>query len=208
MVITIGREFGSGGKYIGEKLAQDLNMKLYGKEILNKVSEESGIDLKLLEQVDEKQEQSFWYTFAMSMYAEEDSITSLTEAPTNELLFIEQAKVIEELADTEDCIIIGRCSNVILGNREDVINIFVYSSDFDFKVDRKMQYGNFSERNEAISVIQRTDNERAAYYNYFTKQRWGDREGYDLMIDTSKIGVDNAVELIKEYVKLVNKNNK
>ena len=204
MVITIGREFGSGGKYIGEKLAQDLNMKLYGKEILSKVSEESGIDLKVLEQVDEKQEQSFWYTFAMSMYAGgEESITSLTEVPTNELLFIEQARVIENLANTEDCIIIGRCSNVILGNREDVINIFVYSSDFDFKVDRKMQYGNFEERHEAISVIQRTDNERAAYYNYFTKQKWGDRTGYDLMIDTSKVGVDGAVELIKQYVNII-----
>ena len=67
----------------------------------------------------------------------------------------------------------------------------------------KMQYGNFEEINEAISLIQRTDNERAAYYNYFTKQKWGDREGYDLMIDTSKIGVDGAVELIKQYINIV-----
>ena len=109
MVITIGREFGSGGKYIGERLAQDLNLKLYDKEILNKVSEEAGIDLNLLEEVDEKQEQSFWYTFAMSLYSSADSITSLTEFPSNERVFIEQAKVIEDLANTEDCIIIGRC---------------------------------------------------------------------------------------------------
>ena len=203
MVITIGREFGSGGKYIGEKLAETLSMKLYDREILNKVSEESGIDLNVIEQVDEKQEQSFWYTFAMSMYAQEESITSLTEAPTNEKLFIEQAKVIEELADTEDCIIIGRCSNVILGNRPDVLNVFIYSSDFEYKVNRKMKYGNFNETNEAIAVIQRTDNERATYYNYFTKQKWGDRESYDLMIDTSKIGVDGAVELIKKYVNII-----
>lgn len=203
MVITIGREFGSGGKYIGEKLAQDLNMKLYDKEILNKVSEESGIDMKILEEVDEKQEQSFWYTFAMSMYSSEDSITSLTEIPTNDRLFIEQAKVIEDLSKSEDCIIIGRCSNIILNNREDVLNVFVYSSDFDFKVNRKMQYGNFEDRSEAIRIIQRTDNERATYYNYFTKQKWGDRTGYDLMIDTAKIGVNNATELIKEYVKLL-----
>ena len=203
MVITIGREFGSGGKYIGEKLAADLNMKLYDKEILNKVSEESGIDMEILEEVDEKQEQSFWYTFAMSMYSSGDSITSLTEVPTNERLFIEQAKVIEELAETEDCIIIGRCSNIILNNRKDVLNVFVYSSDFDFKVNRKMQYGNLKDRNEAIKLIERTDHERATYYNYFTKQNWGDREGYDLMIDTAKIGVNNAAELIKEYVKLL-----
>ncbi len=202
MVITIGREFGSGGKYIGEKLAQDLNIKLYDKEILTKVSEDSGMDMKLLEEVDEKQEQSFWYTFAMSMYSTEDSITSLTEIPTNDRLFIEQAKVIEELARTEDCIIIGRCSNIILGNREDVINVFVYSSDFDFKVNRKMQYGNILDRSEAIRLIQHTDNERATYYNYFSKQKWGDRNGYDLMIDTSKVGVNGAVEIIKKYVEI------
>ena len=202
MVITIGREFGSGGKYIGEKLAQDLNLKLYDKEILTKVSEDSGMDMKLLEEVDDKQEQSFWYTFAMSMYSSEDSITSLTEIPTNDRLFIEQAKVIEELARTEDCIIIGRCSNIILGNKEDVINVFVYSSDFDFKVNRKMQYGNMSDRSEAIRLIQHTDNERATYYNYFTKQKWGDRMCYDLMIDTAKVGVNGAVEIIKKYVEI------
>ena len=206
MVITIGREFGSGGECIGEKLANDLNMKLYDKEILNKVSEESGIDLQVLEEVDEKQEQSFWYTFAMSLYSSEESITSLTEIPTNEKLFIEQAKVIEELAENEDCIIIGRCSNIILNNRKDILNIFVYSSDFDFKVNRKMKYGNFLDRNEAEGAISRIDNERATYYNYFTKQKWGDREGYDLMIDTSKIGVNGAVDLIKEYVKLLQGN--
>lgn len=202
MVITIGREFGSGGKYIGERLAQDLNLKLYDKEILNKVSEEAGIDLNLLEEVDEKQEQSFWYTFAMSLYSSADSITSLTEFPSNERVFIEQAKVIEDLANTEDCIIIGRCSNIILNDRKDVLNIFIYSSDLDFKINRKMQYGDISDRNEVSKLIQRTDNERANYYNYFSNKKWGDREGYDLMIDTSKIGVNNAVELIKKYLEL------
>ena len=203
MVITIGREYGSGGKYIGEKLAQDLNIKLYDKEILNKVSEESGIDLELLQEADEKQEQSFWYTFAKSWYSSDESITTLTEAPTNEKLFIEQAKVIEDLANKEDCIIIGRCSNIILKNRLDVLNVFIYSSDFDFKVNRKMEYGNFTERNEVINVIQRTDNERATYYNYFTKEKWGDRSGYDLMIDTAKIGVAGAAELIKKQVEIL-----
>lgn len=203
MVITIGREFGSGGKYIGEKLAQDLNIKLYDKEILNKVSEESGIDLNILEEADEKQEQSFWYAFAKSYYSADQGIDSLVEIPTNEKMFIEQSKVIEEIASKEDCVIIGRCSNVILKNRKDVLNIFVYSSDFEFKMNRKMQYGDFSDRNELMRTMQRIDGERATYYNYFTKQKWGEKEAYDLMIDTSKIGVDNAVELIKNALNLV-----
>ena len=204
MVITIGREFGSGGKYIGQRLAEDLGMKLYDKEILSKVSEESGIELEVLEEVDEKQEQSFWYTFARSMYSSADSITTMSEIPSNEKLFIEQAKVIEELSEKENCIIIGRCSNLILKERPDVLNVFVYSSDMDFKINRKMKYDNYENANEALKEIQRIDAERAAYYNYFSPNlKWGDKKGYDLMIDTSKFGVEAAIELIKEYVKII-----
>ena len=201
MVITIGREYGSGGKYIGERLAEELNLKLYDKELLNKVAEESGMDLNILEQMDEKQEECFWYTFAMSLY-QQDSLDTLTEIPSNEKIFIEQSKIIEELSNKEDCIIIGRCSNVILKNKPNVLNVFIYSSELDFKVKRKMQYGNFESELEAIKAIEKIDKERETYYKYFTKKNWGDRNSYDLMIDTSKIGVDKAVELIKEYLKL------
>ena len=201
MVITIGREFGSGGKYIGERLAEELNLKLYDKELLSKVAEESGMDLTVLEEMDEKQEQSFWYTFAMSMYSQ-DSLETLSEIPSNEKIFIEQARIIENLANKEDCIIIGRCSNVILRNKPNVLNVFDYSSELDFKVKRKMKYGNFETELEAIKTIEKVDKERENYYNYFTKENWGDRKNYDLMIDTSKLGVDGSVELIKEYLKL------
>ncbi len=201
MVITIGREFGSGGKYIGERLAEELNCKLYDKELLKKVADESGMDLTELEEMDEKQEQSFWYTFAMSMYSQ-DSLETLTEIPSNEKIFIEQSKIIEELANKEDCIIIGRCSNIILKNKPNVLNVFVYSSELDFKVKRKMKYDNFENELDVIKAIEKIDEERKNYYNYFTKENWGDRKHYDLMIDTSKLGVDGAVELIKEYLKL------
>lgn len=202
MVITIGREFGSGGKYIGEKLAEELGIKLYDKEILSKASEEMGIDLEILETIDEKQEQSFWYTYAMGMYSSQESIESLSEVPSNEKLFIEQAKIIEELAEKEDCIIIGRCSNIILKNKPNVLNIFVYASDMNFKIDRKMKYGNFKDIYEAEKMIETTDKERAKYYNYYTNKEWGNKDDFDLLIDTSKIGVDNTVKLIKDYINL------
>ena len=200
MVITIGREFGSGGKYIGERLAEELNLKLYDKELLSKVAEESGMDLDVLEEIDEKQEQSFWYSFATSLYSQE-SLETLGEIPSNEKIFIEQSKIIEDLAEKDDCIIIGRCSNIILKNKPNVLNIFVYSSELDFKVQRKMKYGDFENVLEVIKTIERVDRERQTYYNYFTKSDWGDRNNYDLMIDTSKIGVENSVKLIKEYLK-------
>ena len=137
----------------------------------------------------------------MSLYAQ-DSLETQGEIPSNEKIFIEQAKIIEDLAKKEDCIIIGRCSNVILRDKPNVLNVFVYSSELDFKVKRKMKYAGYENELEAIKAIERIDKERETYYNYFTKKNWGDRRAYDLMIDTSKIGVDNAVELIKEYLKL------
>lgn len=202
MVITIGREFGSGGKYIGEKLAEELGIKLYDKEILKKTAEEIGIDLEVLESIDEKQEQSFWYTYAMGMYSSQESIENLMAVPSNERLFIEQAKIIEELAEKEDCIIIGRCSNVILKNKPNVLNIFVYASDMNFKINRKMKYGHFKDIYEAEKMIETTDEERAKYYSYYTNKVWGSKDDFDILIDTSKIGVDNTVKLIKDYINL------
>lgn len=202
MVITIGREFGSGGKYIGEKLSEELGIKLYDKEILSKAADQMGIDLEILEAIDEKQEQSFWYTYAMSLYSSQESLESLNEVPSNEKIFIEQSKVIEELAQKEDCIIIGRCSNIILKNKPNILNIFVYASDMNFKINRKMQYGQFKDVFEAEKMIETTDEERARYYNHYTNKIWGNKDDYDLLIDTSKIGVDNTVKLIKDYIDL------
>lgn len=199
LVITIGREFGSGGKYIGEKLAERLGIKFYDKELLKRVSEENHIDMQLLERADEKQKQSFWYTLAMASFSYTDSVNTLTELPSNEIYFADQAKVMEEIANTESCVIIGRCSNFILRNNPNAIHIFVYASDFNFKVNRKMKYGDLTQK-EATHLIHKTDKERAAYYSYYTDEDWGDKKGYDLCIDTSKIGVDKTVDLIIDYI--------
>ena len=136
----------------------------------------------------------------MGMYSSQESIETLNEVPSNEKLFIEQAKIIEELAKKEDCIIIGRCSNIILKNKPNVLNIFVYSSDMNFKINRKMKYGNFKDIYEAEKMIQTIDEERAKYYNYYTGKEWGNKDDFDLLIDTSKIGVDNTVKLLKDYI--------
>lgn len=200
MIITIGREFGSGGKYIGERLAEELNMKLYDEELIERVSKERNIDINLLNDNDEKHKKSFWYTLAMASMSMSDSMNSLTELPSDDKYFIEQAKVIEEIADEGNAIIIGRCSNVILKDRKNVVNIFVYSADEKFKISRKMEFAGLDEK-KAIKLIHKKDKERAAYYNYYTNQTWGGRESYDLLVDSSKLGIENTVKLIKEYVK-------
>ncbi len=200
MIITIGREFGSGGKYIGERLANELNMKLYDKELIERVSKERNIDINLLNENDETHKKSFWYTLAMASMSMSDSVNSLTELPLDDKYFIEQAKIIEEIADEGNAIIIGRCSNVILKNRKNVLNIFIYSSDEKFKIARKVEFAGMDEK-KALKMMHKKDKERAIYYNYYTNQTWGGRESYDLLIDSSKLGIENTVNLIKEFIK-------
>ena len=199
MIITIGREFGSGGKYIGERLAEELHMKLYDKELIERVSREKNVDIQLLQQIDEKHKQSFGYTLAMASMSMSDSINSLTELPVDDKYFIEQAKIIEEIAEEGNAILIGRCSNVILKNRKDVLNVFIYSSDEKFKMARKAEFTGLEEK-KILKMMHKKDKERAAYYNYYTNQIWGQKEGYDVLIDSSKLGIDKTVQLIQEYI--------
>lgn len=197
-VICIGREFGSGGKYIGEELAKRLNIKYYDNEILKSISKNYNIDMKTLRKVDEKERSSFWYSFATNYVFTKDEDISPISAADN--LFLKQSKVIEDLYEKENCIIIGRCSDYILNGKDNVIKVFVYSTNIDFKIHRKMQYENIS-RKDAIKKIQKIDKERSEYYKHFTTQNWGDKSNYDISIDTSKLGIEKTIDLLENYIK-------
>lgn len=197
-VISIGREFGSGGKYIGQELAKRLNVKCYDNELLAKVSEDFNIDIDMLEKVDEKQKSSFWYSFATNYVFSNNSEVSPISAEDN--LFLKQAKVIEDLYNTgESSIIIGRCSDYILKDKKNVIKLFIYSSDMNFKVNRKVKFENLKETT-AEKKIKQVDKQRAEYYKHFTTKTWGDRDNYDLCIDTSKIGVEETIDILENYI--------
>lgn len=198
-VISIGREFGSGGKYIGQELAKRLNIKCYDDELLRKVSENYNIDMKMLEKVDEKQKSSFWYGFATNyVFSKDNKDVSPVSADDN--LFLKQARVIEELYENENCIIVGRCSDYILRDKPNVIKLFVYSTDMQFKINRKIKYGNLKPE-YAEKIIRQTDKQRADYYKHFTSQTWGDKNNYEFVIDTSSIGVLETIDVLEKYIK-------
>ena len=198
-IISIGREFGSGGKYIGQELAKKLGIKCYDNELLTKTSEDYNIDIEMLEKVDEKQKSSFWYSFATNYVFSKSNEVLPISADDN--LFLKQAKVIEDLYNhSESCIIIGRCSDYILKDKTNVIKLFIYSSDMDFKINRKMKYENLN-RTIAEKKIRQVDKQRAEYYKHFTSQMWGDRDNYDLCIDTSKLGVDETADVLETYIR-------
>jgi putative MATE family efflux protein len=197
-VISIGREFGSGGKYIGQELAKRLNIKCYDDELLNKVATDYNIDKEMLEKVDEKQKSSFWYGFATNyVFSNNDEVSPIS---ADDNIFLKQAKVIEDLYDAkESAIIVGRCSDYILRDKVNVIKLFIYSSDMDFKINRKAQYENLN-KTIAEKKIRQKDKERAEYYKHFTSQTWGDRDNYDLCIDTSKLGIDETIDVLENYI--------
>lgn len=197
-VISIGREFGSGGKYIGQELAKRLNVKCYDNELLAKVSENYNIDIKMLEKVDEKQKSSFWYGFATNYVFNKEGQASPISAEDN--LFLKQAKVIEDLYNQESCVIIGRCSDFILKDKPNVTSVFIYASDMDFKLDRKKDLEKISIK-EARKKIEKTDKQRAEYYKRFTSQTWGDKNNYEICVDTSRLGVEKTISLLETYIK-------
>lgn len=203
MIITIGREFGSGGKYIGEQLAKDLNLKFYDKEILQRLSKEENIDINRLEDTDESNKNSFWYTLAAASMSF-DNASTFTDLPMIDQYFVETSRLIEKIAKEGNCVIIGRCSNVILRNHPKSIHVFIYSSNEEFKVKRKVEFEGLDEK-KAIKTMRKKDKERASHYQYYTNEKWGARSGYDILIDTAKTGVDGAVELLKQYISIIKK---
>ena len=202
-VITIGREFGSGGKYIGQELAKRFNINCYDNELITKVANDFNIDIELLKSVDEKQKSSFWYGFASNYVFEDEKLLPISPEDS---LFLKQCNTIENLYATESCIIVGRCADFILKNKPNVIRIFVYASDAQFKIDRKVELENCTEK-EALEKLKAIDKQRADYYKHFTSQNWGDKENYDLCLDTSKVGVEQSIDVIEKYVKDLLKKN-
>ncbi|MGM9524867.1 MAG: AAA family ATPase [Peptococcaceae bacterium] len=197
MVITIGREYGSGGKYIGTELSRQLGLPFYDKELLEQIAAQEHLDLELIQQQDE---------LGSDSYLDQGSLfsSSWKKESLNEKIFEETTQLIRKLS-TEDCIIIGRCANDTLRN-SDAIHVFIYASDITFKIQRKMQYEQLSEK-EALEKISTVDKRRSVYYHYHTGGKWGAKEEYDLCIDTSKVGVEQAVKLIAFYYTMKKEQN-
>lgn len=190
IIITIGREYGSGGKYIGEMVARKLNIPFYDKNILVKTYERTGINYSKLEEYDEKKRNDLlntWNTFNEYGY---------TEAFGNGIYQELVNDTIKQISKEGPCVILGRNSNNILKDNKKAINIFIYSNDIDFKLKRKMKIEKMSKEN-ALKKMKYIDSQRKKYYEHINKQAiWGDRSGYDYLIDSSILGIDGTVDLI------------
>ena len=197
-IYTIGREFGSGGKDIGTALAKRLNIKCYDKELLDEASTESGFCAEIFENHDEKPTSSFLYSLVMDTYSFGGySSAPFLDMPLNHKVFLAQFDTIKKIAEKESCVIVGRCADYALADNPNCINIFIHA-DMDYrsqKIAKKMKMT----PNKARDLIHKNDKRRASYYNYYTSKKWGDSRGYDLTLDSGRIGVEGCVDIILAF---------
>ncbi|EET61563.1 hypothetical protein BRYFOR_06246 [Marvinbryantia formatexigens DSM 14469] len=197
-VITIGRQYGSGGREIGQKLAALLGIKCYDNELLDRAAKESGICQELFENHDEKPTNSFLYSLVMDTYSMGYASAALSGMPINHKVFLAQFNAIKKIADEGPCVMVGRCADYALDDYPNRISVFIYST-MEKRIRRIAGKYNFTDA-KAKDVITKTDKQRASYYNYYTNKRWGDIGSYELCIDSGMLGIDGTVELLHQFV--------
>lgn len=201
-IYTIGREFGSGGREVGEKLTAKLGIKLYDKELLQQAAKDSGFCEEIFENHDEKPTNSFLYSLVMDTYSVSGySAAPFLDMPLNHKVFLAQFETIKKIAEKESCVIVGRCADYALSDNPDCINIFIHA-DLDVRIKNVSRNLNITE-NKARDIINKTDKQRASYYNYYTSKKWGDSKSYNLSLDAGKLGTDNCVEMILKFRELM-----
>ena len=190
-IITISREFGSGGKYIGILVAKKLGIPCYDRDIIEKIAEESGFVDDFIKRVTE-------YAPSKSIFAYSFVGRSISGESIEDKIFAIQEKVIKELADKGPCVIVGRSADYILRNY-DTLDVFIYASNAE-KVKRTMRFKGVSER-EARKLVKDTDKKRSINYKYYTGKTWGERENYTVMLNSTDLGIEKTADFIAEIYK-------
>jgi len=193
VIITIGRQYGSGGRKIGQALANRLNIPFYDKELLRIAAEKSGFCKEIFEAHDEKTTGSFLYSLVMGAYSRDN-------LPMNHKLFLAQFDAIKEIAIEGSCVIIGRCADYALEGYENCIHVFIHGHEEDRKHRAVEEYGDDSEKIE--DTLRKVDKIRANYYNFYTGRKWGEVGNYHITLDSSVIGIENAVTLLEKCVEM------
>ncbi|MBR1738456.1 MAG: cytidylate kinase-like family protein [Firmicutes bacterium] len=200
LIITIGRQFCSGGLEIGKKVAEKLGIDCYDKELIGRAAKESGLSEDIFEMADEKPSNSFLYSIVMGSYYSNSFFFPNDDVLTNDKLFGIQSKAIKELSKEKSCVIVGRCSDYILREEKRLLRVYLWA-DMDKRIERfKKVYPEKAEQIKDIeAALKKMDKKRAAYYEYYTGNTWDNVKNYDLIINTAKFGYENAVDKIVEF---------
>lgn len=197
-IITIGRQFGSAGREIGEKVAEHFQIKCYDKELLTRAAKESGYCEEMLESHDERPTSSFLYNLVMDTYSFGYNTSSYVDMPISHKIFLAQFDTIKKIAQEGPCVIVGRCADYALSDYDNCIHLFIYGEE-DVKKKRIMEKYNLSEQ-KAKDMMVKKDKQRQSYYNYYSSKKWGRADSYDLCINSSLLGFDGTVKLIIQAI--------
>ena len=197
-VITIGRQFGSGGHEIGERVAEYFGIKCYDKELLSRAAKDSGFCEEMIKSHDERPTNSFLYNLVMDTYSFGYNASSFMDMPISHKVFLAQFDTIKQIASEGPCVIVGRCADYALSDFDNCINFFIYA-DEDAKVKRLVDKYEISEE-KALDLMQKKDKQRQSYYNYYSDKKWGRADTYDFCLNSAKLGIEGTVKLITQIV--------
>ncbi len=199
-VITISREFGSGGREIAIDVAKALGVKFYDKELISLAAKESGVDPALFERIDEHASNSLLYSLSMGLFTlGQTGFSPRDQISVNDQLYLLQHEIIKKLAE-EPCVIVGRCADYILRDRTNCINVFIHA-DLEYRVERAIRLHNVPE-SKGEAVVRKTDKTRANYYQFYTENKWGLADNYHLSVNSAKLSKEKVVDIITNYVKV------
>ena len=200
IIITIARQYGSGGREIGERIAEMLNIPLIDKELVKEAAMKGDLSEDIIKNVDESAASSLLYTLAMGSNVLGTTMHFGYKMPLNDKLFLLQSEAIKEYANKGSCVFIGRCADYVLRNEPNIFRIFIYS-DLDHRKERVKERHPEIKPTQIVDVINKTDKRRASYYNFYTGNKWGKFENYDMAVNSSTFGITKTAELIAASVK-------
>lgn len=205
LVISVARQYGSGGSEIGELLASKLGFAFYNNELITIAAKKSGMSRSILGEADEKATNSLLYTLAMGSSFFNGNAGITFDMPINDKLFVTQSDIIKNLADESPSVFIGRCSDYVLHGYPNLLRIFIHAP-MDFRASHISELHNVT-IDKAKDLAVKTDKRRSNYYNYYTGQKWGRPENYDITVDSSRLGIEKTTDLLAGYVEIYKNRN-
>ena len=200
-ILTISRQYSSGGREIGKKLAEEWGIPFFDNELITRAAKESGFAVEAFESAESRATSSLLYSIARGMVTSGNIHTTFNNLSLDDRLYMAQVDVIKKVADEGPCVIVGRCADYILRKRTDVVSIFVMA-DMPFRVERAQRIDGMPSEKIEDNIL-KMDKRRYNYYNFHTGEKWGKAENYSLCLNSSRVGIDSAVECIKRYVEAV-----
>ncbi len=197
LIITVSREYGSGGREIGEKLAMELGIPYYDKQIIDKAAKETGFCTEFIEKEEQRVTSSLLFNLATNAYSL-GNITSGYNQSLSDQVFQAEAKVIKDLASEGSCVIVGRCADYILKNQFPCFNVFI-CADFEKRCERAVaKYG--VDKSSVNDIVKKTDKARIRHNQFYGSQDWGDARNYDITLNSGTVGIENAIQILKAAI--------